>query len=128
MDISKLVDFCMNTKGAVSDVATVAAKVLSSKFRYVGDNVWEYKADDTVWCMDVNREKLEMAVKIDVCQAFMERALHWQEQSLCTDISEKIDCQLRSQFLLQICMKFRKEKFVKDVIKELRAFLVNDSE
>lgn len=130
MDAHKFVDICINTKGAVSDVAMVGAKLLRDKFRYAGDNTWEYKSDDgQTWILDDNREKVEMAIKVDVCQVFMERALFWQDRSIGdTEISEKVDCQLRSQFILQICLKFRKDKFVRDVLKELRAFLVVDDD
>lgn len=126
MTTEKLVDICLNTKGAASDVATVGHRILKNRYRYIGDNTWEYIDADGAWTVDNNRSRIEMAVKVDVCQAFMERALFWQDESLGTNIPERIDCQLRSQRLLQICLKLGKDKFVRDVIKELRAFLTHE--
>lgn len=127
MTTEKLVDICLNTKGAASDVATVGYRILKDKYRYIGDNTWEYlDTDGTSWILDNNRSRIEMAVKVDVCQTFMERALFWQDESLNTNIPERIDCQIRSQRLLQICLKLGKDKFVRDVVKELRAFLTHD--
>jgi hypothetical protein len=124
---AKLVDFCFNNKGTPFDVAQVAQEVLKGRFRYKGDNVWEMLAEGaTEWKTDDNRTQLETSIKVDVCQVFMERALYWQEQSMCNDMSEKIDCQIRSHKLLEICLKMRKDKFIKDVQKELRAFLSVD--
>jgi len=122
MDTPQLIDFCLNSKGSPFDVAQVASRILTGKFRYKGDNTWEYF--DGSWIPDDTKpQKIETAVKVDVCQAFMERALHWQEQSMGVDISIKIDSQLRSYKLLELCLKLNKDRFIKDVIKELRAFL-----
>jgi hypothetical protein len=124
MDPFKLVDFSVNTKGSAFDVASVGNIVLKGKYRYQGDNVWEYIDTDTgTWSNTNARERIDMAIKIEVCQLFMERALFWQEESIAAADSEKFDCQLRSQRLLEICLKLRKDKFIRDVVKELRAFL-----
>jgi hypothetical protein len=127
MNTSSLIDCCLGSKGAPFDVAQVANRVLAHRFRYKGDNIWEYKDDNTSnWVIDENRARIETAIKVDVCQVFMERALYWQEQSMCPDMASKIDSQLRSHRLLELCLKLNKERYVRDVIKELRAFLAVD--
>lgn len=125
---AKLVDFCFNNRGTPFDVAQVAHEVLKGKFRYKGENIWEVFSgiDGDDWIVDENKTRLDTAIKVEVCQVFMERALYWQEKSMCNDMSEKIDCQIRSHKLLEICLKMGKDKFVKDVQKELRAFLSVD--
>lgn len=126
MEINKVIDFCFNNKGSPFDVAQVARLVLRHKFRYKGDNVWETLDPNNDWVVDNNRTQLEMAIKVEVCQVFMERALYWQERSMCEDVSEKIDCQIRCHKLLEISLKISKDKFLKDVTKELRGFLSVD--
>lgn len=128
MDPYKLVDFSVNTKGSAFDVASVGNVVLKGKYRYQGDSIWECVDEATgEWSSLDARDKIEMAIKIEVCQLFMERALFWQEESIAAADSEKFDCQLRSQRLLEICLKLRKDKFIRDVVKELRAFLAVDN-
>lgn len=125
--VAKSVDYCLGSKGAPFDVAQVVSKVFTNKYRYIGDKVWEYyHAEDGIWESDKNLEKVYSAISIDVCQVFMDRAQYWQDQSQTTDISAKIDCQIRSQKILEICLKLKKEPFIKSVLKEARAFLSVD--
>jgi hypothetical protein len=124
MELNQLIDFCLGSKGSPFDVAQVAHRVLKDRFRYKGEQVWEYW--DTEWKVDENRHALDMAIKVDVCQVFMGRAMYWQEQSMCENISTRIDCQLRSHKLLELCLKLGKDRFVKDVIKEARSFFSVD--
>jgi hypothetical protein len=125
MDVatSTLIDCCIGSNGSASDVAQVVHKVLQNKFRYIGNSIWEHSADNaTTWKEDINRHELDTAIKVDVCQHFMERALYWQEESNTTNMSLRVDCQIRSQRLMEMCLKLKKDKFIKDVIKESRAF------
>ena len=124
MDVATLVDYCIGSKGAAFDIAQVVYQILKNKYRYIGDNTWEYyDPDANAWIIDDERSRICTSIRIDVCQAFMDRALHWQYASACTDISTKIDCQLRAQKIMEICLKLKKDKFVKDVLKEARGFL-----
>lgn len=127
MDLSKLVDYCLGSKGAPSDVAQVVGKILESRHRYVGDKAWEFfDPVDNTWKPDENAQRLNGAIRVDVCQAFIDRAMHYQNQSATPDMSAKIDCQLRCQKLLEICLKLKKDPFIKFVIKEARAFMSTD--
>lgn len=126
-DVAKSVDYCLGSKGSPFDVAHVVSKVFVNKYRYVGDKVWEYfDVDLGQWEVDKNLEKVYSAISIDVCQVFMDRAQYWQDQSQTTDISAKIDCQIRSQKILEVCLKLKKDPFIKSVLKEARAFLSID--
>lgn len=124
MDVNTLADYCIGSKGAPSDIAQVANVVLKNKFRYIGNNVWEYQDDESnEWRVDTNNVGLFAAIRLNVCQIFIDRSIYWQNQTYTADISMKIDCQLRCQKMLEICIKLKKEKYIKDVAKEARAFL-----
>lgn len=120
------IDFCIGSKGSHFDVAQVAYTILQHRHRYIGDNQWEVLRDG-VWVPDVDRRDIVNALKIEVCQHFMERAMYWQEQSLSEEMSYKIDCQLRSYKLLEVCLKFSKDRFINHLIKECKSFFVVES-
>jgi hypothetical protein len=102
---------------------------LKNTFKYDGNNTWFFLDPETAqWTLDTNKRELETRIRIDVCRVFTERAYYWQNVSLevHTDISIKIDAQLRSVKLLNICLKLGKERFLKELMKECRSFFVVD--
>lgn len=119
--LTSLIDICIGSKGSHYDVAHVIHYFLKDKFKYIGENKWETLSLDGTWCEDESKRALEMAIKLDVCQLFTERALYWQNLSLHADTT-KFDCQLRCYKLLEICIKLGKDRFIRDVIKEARSF------
>lgn len=126
-NIAQLIDCCIGSKGSHYDIARVSFCLLRDHFRYVGDGIWEYKVPNTIeWIADENRRELDMAIRVNVCQMIMQRALHWQEASMSGDMSLRIDCQIRASKLLEVCCKLGKERFVHQVIKEARALFVDD--
>lgn len=125
--VSQLIDCCIGSKGSHYDIARVSFCVLRDHFRYKGEGEWEYKIPNSlVWAHDDNRREFEMAIRVNVCQMIMQRALYWQEASMSGDMSLRIDCQIRASKLLEICCKLSKDRFVQQVIKEARALFVND--
>ncbi len=124
-----LIDCCIGSRGSHYDVARVVHGVLRNSFKYDGNNRWFYVHPDTgQWTFDDNKQELETRIRIDVCRVFTERAYYWQNVSLDvqTDMSLKIDAQLRSVSLLNICLKLGKERFLKELMKECRSFFVVD--
>lgn len=126
-NIAPLIDCCISSKGSHYDIARVTHCLLKHRFRYIGDGVWEYRhSENAEWTQDENRRELEMAIRVDVCQHIMQRALYWQEASMSGDMSLRIDCQLRASKLLEVCCKLGKERYLYHVIKEARVFFVHD--
>lgn len=131
LDVNQLIDCCIASKGSHYDIARVCFYLLRHRFRYVGEGTWEHAHSilpdsPPEWRPDDNRKELEMAIRIDVCQQIMQRALYWQEASMTGDMSLRIDCQIRASKLLEVCCKLGKERFVHQVVKEARVFFVND--
>lgn len=127
MNVDTLIDFCLGSKGAPFDIAKIVDVLLKNKHRYVGDNNWEYLDNNTnTWKQDTDRNVIYSAIRNIVYQAFMDRSVYWQNCAYTNDISLKIDCQLKCQKLLEICLKLKRDRFIKDVVKEARAFLSVD--
>lgn len=124
-NVQQLIDCCIGSKGSHYDVARASYYILHGQFRYIGDASWEKRQDHT-WSLDTDRRELEMAIRIQVCQHIMERAMYWQRASLIGDMSLRIDCQIRASRLLEVCCKLSKRSFVQQVIKEARALFVHD--
>lgn len=128
MSLDAAIDSCCASRGAHYDVALVAAIVLAGRFRYVGDQRWEWW-DDTVrmWRPDDQRNRLEQTIRMELCQCFVERALFWNERSMTIDVAHRVEHQLRSQLLLWICLRIPKESYLPRMIKELRALLLYET-
>lgn len=125
LNVTQLIDCCIGSKGSHYDVARVSFCVLGDQFRYIGDSCWE-KKQDQLWVPDTDRREIEMAIRMQVCQQIMERAMYWQGASIVGDMSLRIDCQIRASRLLEVCCKLSKDRFVQQVIKEARALFVHD--
>lgn len=124
-----LIDCCVGSRGSHYDVARVVRAVLGNTFKYDGNNTWYFVHPESgQWILDENRQELETRIRIDVCHAFTERAYYWQNVSIDaqTDMSLKIDAQLRSVKLMHICLKIGKERFLRELMKECRSFFVTD--
>lgn len=129
VNVATYIDCCIGSKGSHYDIAKVCFEILKDQFRYVGDRVWQWKHPTFLeWLPDENKKELELAIRVQVSQRFMERALFWQEESLRGDMSLRIDCQIRSVRLLEICCKLGKERFIQQVIKDARSFFVHDDD
>lgn len=127
-DTAQLIDCCIGSKGSHYDIARVTFCLLKHRFRYVGEGAWEYRTSELApWTLDENRREFDMAIRVDVCQQIMQRALFWQEASMNGDMSLRIDCQIRASKLLEICCKLGKERYIHQVIKEARSFFVDDA-
>lgn len=122
------IDLAIGSKGSHYDVAMVAKHVLAGRMRYVGEHgkpVWEVW-DDAVAAWRVMDPR--PLVRIEVSRAFLERARYWhaEAESIDTDYGRKIDAQIKSQRLMEICLRVSNENFLKGVIKEARAFFVSE--
>jgi hypothetical protein len=130
MNIGNLIDCCIGSKGSHYDVSRVTYAILKTDFRYDGNNIWYFRNSENQWVIDEQRRELEVRIKIDVSRAFTERALYWQNIAISAanghDYSLKIDSQLRSVKLLDICMKISKPRYIRELIKECRSFFVQD--
>jgi hypothetical protein len=124
--MERAIDVCVGTHGSHHDIARVIHMALCKRFRYCGDNVWEWLRDSE-WVKDENRRELITAIRVEVAPLYTERALYWQEYTMNAHAIEQFDCQLRCHGLLQIAIKLSKEKFIRDLVKECREYFVTES-
>jgi len=121
-DISKVVDECMLNGGTHYDIARIVdAHGLKGTHRY-NDNGWEVFRNGS-WVPDPRGASIGMTVMARVSAACNERALYWQNlllsgQSIDPDFDEQ-----RVMSLMELSLKFRDPKFLRDVVSECRSFL-----
>lgn len=121
--LEKYIDCCI-INGSHYDVSLACVEILKSKYRYKGNNVWEYIDDDGVWHIDAKQSKLKYDIKTKVCNAFVQRSLFWDTKSTqsSTDINISIDDKFRANRLLIISSKLKEEKYISTIIKESKQF------
>lgn len=128
-NVNELIDCCIGSRGSHYDIAKIAYLILRNDFTYHGNNTWYYRTSDMQWIIDEGRKELEMRIRLDICRAITERAIYWQNMAIISpanDISLRIDSQIRSVKLLNICMKLGKPRFLRELIKECRSFFVTE--
>lgn len=116
IDIDKHIDNCISLKDNHYDIALISYELLKDKFRYKGKNNWEYYNDKNEWINDMNMKHLINGIKSIVVSKYLERVL-----KINTDANIE-DKDLKITRLLQIANKLKNEKFIIDLIKELKQF------
>lgn len=123
--IEKYIDCCI-INGSHYDVALACVEVLKTNYRYIGNNLWEYIDDLHQWHVDEKQAKLKHDIKTKVCNAFVERALYWENMSSVDhDINLSIDAKFRSNKLLIISSKLKDDKYILTIIKESKQFFIS---
>lgn len=116
------IDISIGSKGSHYDVASVARHVLKDRLRYVGGTEWQ-SCEDERWQTCDPRPLL----RVEMCRAYIERAHYWQNMAEMTeDFSKKFDAQIKSQRLMEICLRMGNERYLQGVLKEARAFFMDD--
>lgn len=119
--INKYIDCCIGSNGSHYDISFVIYNILKDDFRYVGHNTWEYKINNE-WKIDEKNTRLKYAIKSDVNNHFIERSKFWTDKSNINDINIEIDNKLKSLKLLQFSNKLKDDKFILQIIKEVKQF------
>lgn len=122
--INNYIDCCINSNGTHYDISLVVNEILKNDFRYIGDNIWEYKNAENTWIIDEKNKRLKMEIKTNVINYFLERAKYWSDKSNIADenINIQFDSQLKAVKILQITNKLKDDKFILLVIKEIKQF------
>lgn len=124
--IPQLIDCCIGTRGSHYDTARVCFCILKDEFKYIGDGEWVYRTAENTWERDIDRAKLIMAIRMNVNNHILQRAYHWQGESMSGDMSLRIDAQIRASKLLEVCCKLGKDRFIHQVVKEARALFIDE--
>lgn len=134
------IDSLIGNQGLDSDVAKVVYDMCKNKYRYIGNSKWEYTTDEgKTWSIDVRAEKLWSDIMIFSNNAFIQRAIYWENKNqelkakLQLKNSEEIDAEIRlimndntqkSNILLSISRKFKQASYKKLLLQELKAYFV----
>ena len=120
--IEKYIDCCI-TNGSHYDVSQACVEILKGKYRYQGNNIWEYLNDNQEWIVDDKQYIFKHDIRTIVCNQFIQRSLYWDNKSRqATDINISIDDNFRSNKLLSISSKLKDDKYISTIIKESKQF------
>lgn len=122
------IDSCIASKGVHYDVAKVIYELIKNKYIYNPDkNIWYYY-NDNILLIDNKQEKLKQEIKSNVINAFILRGTYWDDTANKEqDINIKLHNQLNSFTLFQIANKLKDNKYLNNIIKELRQFFNSDN-
>ncbi len=122
--INRYIDCCIGSNGSHYDMSLVIYHILKDKYRYLGDNLWQYKNINDEWINDVkNNLHIINDIKSIVINYFLSRSTYWLEESKTSeDISLSNDNQIKSVRILQYSSKLKDEKFIKEIMKEIKQF------
>lgn len=111
--INNYIDKCISKSDY--DISVVIFEMIKHKFKYMGKNKWYYlKLDD--WKEDKRTYNLKIYIQTTVCNAFIQRAFHWEKKkNFCEN-------DYVSKNLLDICNKLKNYNFVTSIIRECRQF------
>ena len=134
------IDSLIGNQGLDSDVAKVIYDMCKNRYRYIGNSKWEYTTNEgKTWFHDVRAEKLWSDIMIFSNNAFIQRAIYWENKNqelkdkLKIKTSDEIDAETRltmndntqkSNILLSISRKFKQASYKKLLLQELKAYFV----
>ena len=119
--INNYIDCCIGSNGSHFDISLVIYNILKDEYRYIGNNIWEYKNNDD-WLIDEKNVRLKYSIKSTVNNFFIERSKYWIEKTNDNDINIEIDNKLKSLKILQFSNKLKDDKFILQIIKEVKQF------
>ena len=119
--INNYIDCCIGSNGSHYDISLVIYNILKDDYRYVGNNMWEYNNNNS-WIIDEKNIKLKSAIKLDVNNYFIERSKYWLDMNSNDDINLDIDNKHKSLKILQYSNKLKDDKFISQIIKEVKQF------
>jgi len=119
--INNYIDCCIGSNGSHYDISLVIYEIIKDNYKYVGDNIWEYNNHGN-WTIDIKNQQLKLDIKTIVINYFLDRSKFWTDKS--NDESEnqnvRFDSQLKSVKILQISNKLKDDKFIIQIIKEVK--------
>jgi len=122
--LNNYIDCCISSNGSHYDISLVIYEIIKNKFKYIGNNIWEYKKDDE-WINDEKNINLKSEIKSNVTNYFLERSKYWINKSQDENNIDKnieVDNNLKSLKLLQVSNKLSDDKFISNIIKEIKQF------
>jgi hypothetical protein len=122
--LNDYIDCCISSNGSHYDISLVIYEIIKNNFKYIGNNIWNYKKDGE-WIIDEKNINLRQEIKTNVINHFLERSKYWINKSLDENNIDKnieFDNNLKSLKLLQVSNKLTDDKFISNIIKETKQF------
>jgi len=120
----RYIDCCIGSNGSHYDISLVCYEIVKNKFKYSEKNIWLYLENDN-WLVDENSLHLKDEIKCNVVNAFLLRSIYWNnkantEENIDPNLS--IDSKIKSLKILQFANKLKNDKFIIQLIKEIKQF------
>ena len=106
------------------DFAVLTHKMLKHMFKYIGHNVW-HVLDNDGWSIDNKQENLIHSVKTIVFDKLQERVSFYDKlkESFYNIDTVRSNDYAQFSILLQVSsLRLKDQKFIKNLIKELKSF------
>jgi hypothetical protein len=127
-ELDNLID---NIVTDISDynIANLISKILIKKYKYIGNNKWQYyNSDKNIWIYDKQCKKLTNEININFINILINRINYYNKlkENNCNniDICNNYDV-IISKFLF-IINKLYNKKYLNSIIKEVKPFLSDD--
>lgn len=100
------------------DIAILTYELLKDKYKYVGKNKWDYyDKEKKEWINDINMREMKNDIKSVVVNEYLNKINKLNDEN-----NYDIDKDLKIMGLLQMANKLKNEKFILELIKELKQF------
>jgi hypothetical protein len=120
--LNEYIDICIYSNGSHYDVSKVIYELIKDKFSYTGKNVWKFTNNDII-IIDDKQTYLRKELNTNVINAFILRGNYWDNKSnIESNINISNDYKIKSSMLFQIANKLKDNKYVINIIKELKQF------
>jgi len=120
--LNEYIDICIYSNGSHYDVSKVIYELIKDKFSYTGKNVWKFTNNDII-IIDDKQTYLRKELNSNVINAFILRGNYWDNKSnIESNINISNDYKIKSSMLFQIANKLKDNKYVINIIKELKQF------
>ena len=120
--LNEYIDICIYSNGSHYDVSKVIYELIKDKFSYTGKNVWKFTNNDII-IIDDKQTYLKKELNTNVINAFILRGNYWDNKSnIESNINISNDYKIKSSMLFQIANKLKDNKYVINIIKELKQF------
>lgn len=120
-DIDSLINNCATYENHM-EIALVVYTLLKDKYRYIGENKWEY-CDNNVWKKDINTANLRNDINTIVCNKFISKSLEWiNKYNLETNSDIKYTYKYRYDGIIDIVVNLKNKKYATSIIKESKQY------
>ena len=123
MDLDILIDNCVSFQHH-TEIALVIHYILKDKYRYIGNNIWEfYDHIKMIWVKDKNIIKLMNDINNIVCDKFITKSLLWLNK-YNNEINDEIKYtyKIRYDNTIDIIVNLKNKKYLTTIIKECKQF------